>query len=100
MCSFLNRSIQPGNKIDKGTTINLVLGDGLQGEETDMPDLTGLTLPEARNLLQSSSLNLGSVVYTEQVADSNSARVFRQNPAYSEGATIKAGQPIDLFMKQ
>jgi eukaryotic-like serine/threonine-protein kinase len=97
---YMNTSVQPGKKIDKGTTVDLVLGDGLQGEETDMPDLSGLSLEEARNLLQSSSLNLGSVVYTGAITDSSEARVVRQNPAYTEGATIKAGQPIDLFMKQ
>lgn len=95
-----NQSIQPGQKIEKGTTIDLVLGDGLNGESVDMPDLVGLSLQEAHNLLKSSSLNLGSVVYVGAVSDSSAATVVRQNPPYTEGANIKAGQTIDLFLKQ
>jgi beta-lactam-binding protein with PASTA domain len=78
----------------------LVLGDGLGGESIDMPDLTGLTLEEANNLIQSSSLTLGSVVFMGSISDSASAKVVRQNPPYTEGATINGGQPIDLFIRQ
>jgi beta-lactam-binding protein with PASTA domain len=97
---YLGSSIQPGVKIGKGTAVDLVLGDGLGGESIDMPDLTGLTLEEANNLLQSSSLTLGSVVYMGSISDSVSAKVVRQNPPYTEGATINGGQPIDLFIRQ
>lgn len=95
-----NRSIQPGARIPKGTVIDLVVGSGTEGEEVDMPDLAGLTLSEARNLLQSASLNIGSVVYLGTISDSSSAKVARQNPAFSEGATIRQGQTVDVFIRQ
>lgn len=97
---YMGGSIQPGVKIGKGSAVDLVLGDGLGGESIDMPDLTGLTLEEANNLLQSSSLTLGSVVYMGSISDSASAKVVRQNPPFTEGATINGGQPIDLFIRQ
>lgn len=97
---YMNTSLQPGKKIGKGTAVDLVLGDGLGGASIDLPDLTGLTLEEARNLLASSSLNVGSVVYLGAISDSTNAKVVRQNPAYTEGATIDGGQPIDLFIRQ
>jgi beta-lactam-binding protein with PASTA domain len=81
-------------------TIDLVLGDGLGGADVPLPDLTGLSLEEAGNLLSSSSLNMGSVVYQGPVSDSSAARVFRQHPAYSDGVMLKGGHPVDLFLKQ
>jgi len=97
---YMGASLQFGVKIGKGTAVDLVLGDGLGGESIDMPDLTGLTLEEANNLIQSSSLTLGSVVYMGSISDSVSAKVVRQNPPYTEGATINGGLPIDLFIRQ
>lgn len=92
--------VAAGDKIAKGTAIDLVLGSGLEGEEVPIPDLTGLSLEEAGNLLQSSSLNLGAVVYQGVIKDSAQAKVFRQQPPYSASATATSGQPIDLFLKQ
>ncbi|MBP9186449.1 MAG: PASTA domain-containing protein [Bacteroidia bacterium] len=97
---FLNSAIQAGYKIGKGSEVDLVLGDGLNGESVDVPDLVGLTLQEAGNLIQSASLNVGSVVYLGSISDSTSAKVVRQNPAFTDGATTTGGQPIDLFLKQ
>lgn len=97
---YLNMSLQPGKKIGKGTPVDLILGDGLGGESISLPDLSGLTLEEARNILSSSSLTIGSVVYLGAISDSSSAKVARQNPAFTEGATVSSGQPIDLFLKQ
>jgi beta-lactam-binding protein with PASTA domain len=80
--------------------IDLVLGDGLGDADVPMPDLTGLTLEEANNLLSSSSLNMGSVNYQGTITDSSSVKVFRQSPAFNEGMMIKGGHAVDLFLKQ
>jgi eukaryotic-like serine/threonine-protein kinase len=94
-----NQNVVPGEKIPKGSTIDLVLGDGLGQGDVPLPDLMGMTLDEARNLLASSSLGLGSVVYQGAIKDSATAVVVRQNPAYAEGVMVGTGQPIDLFLK-
>jgi eukaryotic-like serine/threonine-protein kinase len=94
-----NQNVVPGEKIPKGSTIDLVLGDGLGQGDVSLPDLMGMTLDEARNLLASSSLGLGSVVYQGAIKDSATAVVVRQNPAYAEGVMVGTGQPIDLFLK-
>lgn len=95
-----NQSSAPGTKIPKGSTIDLVLGDGLGQGDVSLPDLTGMTLEEARNLLSSSALGVGSVVYQGAVKDSAAAKVFRQTPAFAEGVMVGSGQAIDLFLKQ
>jgi beta-lactam-binding protein with PASTA domain len=94
-----NVHVVAGQKIPKGSTVDLVLGDGLGQGDVSLPDLTGMTLEEARNLLASSSLGIGSVVYQGSIKDSASATIYRQNPAFSEGVMVGTGQSIDLFLK-
>jgi beta-lactam-binding protein with PASTA domain len=96
---FGNININGGQKIPKGSTIDLVLGDGLGQGDVSLPDLTGMTLEEARNLLVSSSLGIGSVVYQGNISDSGTAIVVRQSPAFADGVMVGTGQPIDLFLK-
>jgi eukaryotic-like serine/threonine-protein kinase len=96
---FENQKLDAGAKVPKGSTIDLVLGDGLGQGDVSLPDLIGMTLEDARNLLASSSLGIGSVVYQGSLKDSSSAVVVRQNPAYAEGVMVGTGQPIDLFLK-
>lgn len=89
-----------GSRIPKGSTIDLVLGDGLGSGDVALPNLSGMTLEEASNLLASSSLSLGSVVYLGPISDSASAKVTRQHPVFTEGVMVGSGQPIDLFLAQ
>jgi beta-lactam-binding protein with PASTA domain len=95
-----NQSLAAGTKVPKGSTIDLVLGDGLGAVDVSLPDLTGMTLEEAGNLLSSSSLTIGSVVYQGPIKDSASAKVFKQTPTFADRVMVGAGQSIDLFLKQ
>jgi beta-lactam-binding protein with PASTA domain len=92
------QSLQPGAKLPKGASIDLVVGDGSGGALVSMPNLGGLNLQDATNVLQSSLLQLGTVVYEGPVKDSTKAVVKRQNPLYQEGATLKGGEFVDLFL--
>jgi beta-lactam-binding protein with PASTA domain len=86
-------------KIAKGSAIDLVLGEGTDGGETTVPDLEGLSLDEATGLIQSSSLNIGSIIFHPSVTDSLSAKVYKQNPAYAQDLSVKSGTPIDIYLK-
>lgn len=97
---YKGQIITANSKLPKGSVIDLILGDGLGDADVPMPDLTGLTLEEANNLLSSSSLNMGSVNYQGSIKDSALAKVFRQSPAFSDGTMIKGGHAVDLFLKQ
>jgi beta-lactam-binding protein with PASTA domain len=96
---FGGKAIEADAKIPKGSSVDLVLGDGLiDAPETEIPDLNGFTLDEARNLLTSASLNIGAVVFQGLVSDSNQVRVIRQLPPARSIA--KAGQTVDIYLKQ
>jgi beta-lactam-binding protein with PASTA domain len=101
--------IAQGVKIPLGSTISLVIGTGLGGEETDVPNLVGLTYPEALNQLSLQGINLGSVLSVETIKDSAASFVFRQTPSYLSNKLdsltgmplinkIRQGQLIDLYL--
>ena len=101
--------IAQGVKIPLGSTISLVIGTGLGGEETDVPNLVGLTYPEALNQLSLQGINLGSVLSVETIKDSATSFVFRQTPGYLSNKLdsltgmplinkIRQGQLIDLYL--
>ncbi len=102
--------VKPGSKIAIGSQISFVLGSGVGGEDTDVPDLIGLTLAEAKALLATLNINLGSVLASGSVADSAMAFIIKQNPPlYSEipGSNgekqlnrIRQGQIMDLYISE
>jgi beta-lactam-binding protein with PASTA domain len=94
---YHNQSIQPKVKVPKGASIDLIVGDGMGSENVPIPDLTNLTLNEARGVIESSMLQVGSIVYDGK-SDSLNATVKRQSPAFQVDQTIKSGQQIDLFL--
>lgn len=89
------RPIKPGTLIDKGTVIDLELGNGLSDETLMVPDVTGMTRSNAISILLGSSLNVGSEVYDKEVKDTSVAKVYKQVPA--AGDEINLGSGVDLF---
>ena len=101
--------IAQGVKIPLGSTISLVIGTGVGGEETDMPNLVGLTYTEALNQLSLQRINVGSVLSLETIKDSAASFVFRQTPGYLSTKLdsltgmpipnkIRQGQLVDLYL--
>lgn len=95
---FGGNLIMKGQSIPKGSSINLVLGDGLGASEVDIPNLLGLNLNEARMALLGSSLTLGKVGF-EGTADTINAKVIKQFPAISDTLNkVSIGTPIDVIL--
>ena len=92
------QSIQPGDKFIKGTVIDLILGSGLGDERVAVPYLKFLTRNEAEIELKSNSLNLGLAIFDDEVTDSLTAQVYRQNPKPSHEAKLRMGQFIDIWL--
>jgi len=95
------KEIEPGEKIKKGSKIDLVLGLGLSDERTSVPHLRGMTYKQAYNLLLDQFLNLGAVTYDSSVKnrkDSLDARVYRQLPAADTINKINLGSNVDIWL--
>lgn len=93
--------VAPGETIQKGSVIDLVLGSGLSSRRTRIPSLVGLPFDQARNLILGSSLNLGTFVYDSTILtalDSAAAFVYKQNPEYNEEATLQVGSIVYLWL--
>ncbi|MEO8151146.1 MAG: PASTA domain-containing protein [Bacteroidia bacterium] len=95
-----NYVIRPGDMVSKGTTIDLVLGDGYGNTQVPVPELYNLTLTEALFVLKGSALNAGRIEYDGTVLDSTLAHVYKQNPASGDSVFISQGQIIDLYLTQ
>lgn len=99
--SYNGRNINPGDSIQKGSVIDLVLGKGLSDQRTDVPYLLGMPLGNAKNRLMESSLNLGTFIYDNSIksaADSSRAFVFKQNPEYRQGSSLPIGSDVYLWL--
>lgn len=94
--------IKPGTKIKMGSRIDLVLGSGLGDEDQSVPDLLGMTLGEARAMLDASGIALGVILPDPDVRDTAAAYVYKQSimPRTEDGARvrIRAGQMIDVWL--
>ncbi len=94
--------IAPGTMIPFGTKINLVIGEGLSGEQP-VPNLIGMSWGEAKMLLDSYSL-IANAVWEGEITDSNAAIVYTQQPeALNEldfVNSIPEGDIIDVRIMQ
>lgn len=91
-------ALEAGEKLSKGTVIDLVLGQGLSDEQIPMPVLYHKTLAQATAVLQSHSLNVGAVLYDVDVKDSTTAKVYKQAPGPSGLPTVFMGTQVDLWL--
>jgi beta-lactam-binding protein with PASTA domain len=95
------REVSPGDSVQKGMVIDLVLGRGLSSQRTPIPHLMGLTLEQSRREILGSSLNLGAYVYDATVVngeDSLNAFVYKQNPEYYPDATVQLGSAVYIWL--
>jgi beta-lactam-binding protein with PASTA domain len=95
------REVSPGDSVQKGMVIDLVLGRGLSSQHTPVPRLLGTTLEQARNEILGSSLNLGAFVFDGTVitgTDSLNAFVYKQNPDYHPDATVQLGSAVYVWL--
>ncbi len=90
------KKIVPGDIIEKGTVIDLIVGKGLSDEEVGVPCLYGLSKKEALAKLAESSLSIGAIGF-DNPKDSASGRVYRQIPSCGKEAMINMGGTIDLY---
>ncbi len=93
-------SIKFGDWVSKGSSIDLVLGDGLGLSDIEVPTLVGLTLMEAKFVLDGVGLNLGVITADNTVrSDSLSAYIYKQIPDPSSANNmIKPGEPVDVYI--
>lgn len=96
------RTLKPGDQVKMGSRIDLVIASGIAIDDMPVPDLVGLTLGEARILLEQKGITLGAVA-PEQLGGEDGAYIYDQRPAprTPSGAQVRisAGQMMNLFVQ-
>ncbi len=100
--SYEGDELQAGVPIPKGSLVDLLLGAGFESSHfTQQPNLSQMTLQEARRTLAAHSLNLGRVVFDETVknmADTLAARVYTTNPPYLGARELPLGSRVNVWL--
>lgn len=100
------KAVAPGDKVSMGSSITLVLGDGVGNVLMNVPNIVGMTLADARSYLQSLNIGLGAIVPDAGITDKENAFVYKQNPTEkttdangdSTKNKIHPGQVIDVYL--
>jgi eukaryotic-like serine/threonine-protein kinase len=98
---YNGRDIREGDSLQKGSVIDLVLGKGLSNQRTSVPNLLGLNFQSAKDRILGSSLTLVTSIFDNTIIsgkDSANAFVYKQNPDFSDEATLQLGSSIYLWL--
>lgn len=101
--SYKGQLIKAGTKIRMGSTIDLVLGDGIGDKEFGVPGIIGMTFAEAKEEIEASGLSFLSI-RAPGVKDTQNAYIIWQRPERfdDEGhrLMIRSGQTIDIELSE
>ncbi|MBK9255031.1 MAG: PASTA domain-containing protein [Saprospiraceae bacterium] len=81
--------------INKGDALQFVLSER-QGGEVVVPDLRCQELEAARFLLETRKLELGDVIFKEEISETDFIYVISQNPPYDGITSITMGQKVSV----
>ena len=93
--------ISPGSLVDSESEIDLEVGISSDMETTFIPNVIGLSITNAKDLLIDNSLNIGRIFYDATIkssSDSLSGFVVKQEPEASEFSSYPLGSKINLFL--
>ncbi len=97
---YKGKDIRSGTKIPWGSNVDLVIGAGLGEEKIMVPSLIGLSLAEAKIILEGTGIILGATIVDPGVTDTMAAFVYFQNPPRynddKEPLFIQSGQLMDI----
>lgn len=85
--------------VEMGATIDFVVSEEVTLTVV-MPDCVCHTLSEAKFLMQTAELSIGTITRDASVADEESAYVWRQSPKFEPNGIMRKGEKIDLYTTQ
>lgn len=94
--TVLRQSLTPGDTVAKGIGVNLVVSDGLGDKVVQVPDITGMLLPEAQQALRSVGLRIDEIRF-QPSRDVTPNTVLSFTPQVTE---LIEGQAISLVVSE
>lgn len=100
---YNGKPIPPGTRIRKGSSISLVLGDGVGKRDFVVPDITGMKFCDAKTMLEENGILIGAVVGDPDISDTCGAYIYKQNPERFDDEKrfnrIRSGQTMDVWLQ-
>ncbi len=93
--------ISEGKLILKGSKIDFIVGRDPENEQTPLPNLKGLQIEPAKEILTDAMLNLGVLLFDETILtkeDTLNATIWQQRPEPKSKSTVTIGTSIDLWV--
>ena len=90
--------IEPKTDVVKGSAITLVVGLGRGDKNTNLPDLVGVNVVEAKNRINNASLNIGTEVYID-TDDDEFLCVSKMDPDYAADMMVPLGSLVNVWYK-
>ncbi len=101
---FNGMRIPEKSKIQWGSTIDLVIGGGLETKQMPVPSLVGMTYAAAKAFLDESGISIGAIIPDGKITDTATAFVVQQRPDRLDPENriifIQSGQIMDIWISQ
>jgi beta-lactam-binding protein with PASTA domain len=97
---YNGETIQAGSLINKGSSIDLVLGKG-DNDGIIAPNLIGKTNSQAEEKIILSNMNVGRIKFDQSISnhfDSIQAKVWQQSPSFNNNQKMPPGTKIDIWL--
>ena len=102
--AYNGNAITSGTKLPWGSRVDLVIGGGLTEQRIMVPDLLGMSLGDAKLILEQNGIGLAAIVAEGGITDTLAAFVYKQNPPrfteQNEAVYIQSGQLMDLWISK
>ncbi|MEO6489418.1 MAG: PASTA domain-containing protein [Ferruginibacter sp.] len=100
--SYDGHKVTFGTKVPWGSSIDLVIAGGLTEQRMMVPSLIGLTVAEARTVLEANGIMLGAIIPDLGITDTSAAFVYKQKPPKltdnMQPVFIQSGQLMDIWI--
>lgn len=93
----ISQIIQPGSKLKKNSSLDLILSDGPFAGDLKIPELTGKTLEDAKKVISDSKLKLGKITYQTN-NEIPPGQIIDQYPKFDKSANENTA--VDLFVSR
>jgi len=93
--TVLRQSLAPGDTVDRGAAVNLVISDGLGDRIVTVPDITGQKLSQAQQDVRQAGLRVGEIRYQPSREEANTVLSFSPN-----AETLTEGTELTLIVSE
>lgn len=90
--------IEPKTDVVKGSAITLVVGLGRGDKNTNLPDLVGVNVVEAKSRINNASLNIGTEVFVD-TDDDEFLFVSKMDPDYVTDKMVPLGSLVNVWYR-